>query len=62
MQYEVMASTSQHVVIEGLPLLVNDFEHTDPPTFWAQQVDIIMALQERVYNSPLGVSRYEDLV
>ena len=37
-------------------------EHSDPPTFWVQQVDILMALQESIQNPPPGEFRMEDLV
>lgn len=63
MHFEVaMASTLQLVVIGGLLLPQEGLEHSDPPTFRAQQVNIIMALQERVQNPPLGVFSMEDLV
>jgi hypothetical protein len=45
MHFEIaMTSTSQHVVVGGLPLPQENLKHTDPPTFQAQQVDINMAL------------------
>ena len=56
-----MPSTLQLVVIGGLLLPQEGLEHSDPPTFRAQQVNIIMALQKRVENSPLGVFSMEDL-
>ena len=37
-------------------------EDTDPPTFWVQQVDIVMALQDSIQNPPPGEFRMEDLV
>ena len=37
-------------------------EHTDPPAFRVQQVDILMALRESIQNPPLGEFRMEDLL
>ena len=37
-------------------------EHTDPPTFCLQQVDILMAFRDSVQNPPLGEFKMEDLV
>lgn len=56
-----MGSTSQTGEIEGLPLPEDDLEHTDLPTFRAQQVHIIMTLRERLQNPPPSEFRMEDL-
>jgi hypothetical protein len=57
-----MGSTSQPVVIGGLPLPQETLEHTDPPAFRAHHVDIVMALRERIQKPPPGDFRMEDLV
>ena len=63
MTYELaMASSLQPSIIGGLHVQVDDSEHTDLPTFSAQQVDIIMALCERVRNPLLGEFSMEVLV
>ena len=36
-------------------------EHTDPPAFRVQQVDILMAMRESIQNPPPGEFRMEDL-
>jgi hypothetical protein len=57
-----MDSSSQPSPNGGLPIPVDDLELTDPMAFRAQQVDIILALRERVQNPPIGEFRMEDLV
>ena len=42
--------------------MVDDLKLTDPTTFRAQQVNIILALRERVQNPPIGEFGMEDLV
>lgn len=37
-------------------------EHTDPPAFRLQQVDILIAMRESIQNPPPGEFRMEDLV
>ena len=37
-------------------------EHTEPPAFRVQQVEIVMALRESIQNPPPGEYRMEDLV
>ena len=49
-----MASSSQPSLIGGHVELGEDLEHFDKIALWPQQIDIIMALQERVHNPPLG--------
>lgn len=52
-----MASNSQLFFIEGFVDLGDDLEHFDRVAIWAQQVDIIKTLQEKVQNQPLNEFR-----
>jgi hypothetical protein len=51
-----MASSSQPSPNGRLHVLVDDLKLTDPMAFRAQQVDIILALREREFGTPLLVS------
>ena len=57
-----MASSLEPSPNGGLHEMVNDLKLTDPTTFRAQQVNIILALRERVQTPPIGEFRMEDLV
>ena len=57
-----MASTTQTIVIGGLPLPQDDLENIDPLAFQAHQANIIRGMRERVQNPPLGEFRMEALV
>lgn len=59
-----MASSSQPYVIPNFDQPVDVMEHIDPPppTLWAQEINIIMSLDERVLNPPPCEFKMEDLV
>jgi hypothetical protein len=57
-----MGSTSQPDMVGGLSLPQGSLEHTDPPAFRAQQVDIAMTLRETIQSPPPGDFRMEDLL
>ena len=57
-----MASNSEPSPNGGLHMMVDDLKLTDSTAFRAQQVNIILALRERVQNPPIGEFRMEDLV
>ena len=58
----VMAPCSQPSPNGGLPISLDALELTNPTTFYGQQVNIILALREKVQNPPIGEFRMEDLV
>jgi hypothetical protein len=57
-----MASSSEPSPNEGLHVLLNDLKLTDPTTFRSQQINIILALRERVLKCLIGKFIMEDLV
>ena len=57
-----MGSTSHHDVVGGLSLPQGSLEHTDPPAFRSQQVDILMTLRETIQSPPPGNFGMEDLL
>lgn len=57
-----IVSTTQTVLIEGLPIPQDDFENTDPPAFQAHEADLIMGMRDKLQDPPPAEFRMEDLV
>ena len=57
-----MASSLESSPNGGLHEMVDDLKLTEPTTFRAQQMNIILALRERVQEPPIGEFGMEDLV
>ena len=57
-----MASSFQPSLNGRLPIPVDALELTDPMTFHGQQVNILLALREKIQNPPTGEFKMKDLV